>query len=282
MADQGTLCDARTGDPTLRALIAARTGGGLTPDNVLITAGASAALFIVAISLLRTGDHVIVERPNYATNNIVTPRVLGCAVDCLDLDFDRGFALDLDAPAGMAGPETKLISLTTPHNPTGVALGADCLRQVIGLAERGGAYVLVDETYREMSLARAPPPVATLSERAISVGSLPKSFGIPGIRVGWIVSRSPSLIHRFLCAKEQSGIFGSVVDEAIAAHADAGADAWLEGNDRRLRDALARVAAWMDGEPLLEWVTPGGGCVCFTAYARGRGRRHRRLLSHRL
>ncbi len=258
-----TLCygDHR-GDPTLRALIAARTGGGLTPDDVLITAGASAALFIVAISLLQPGDHVVVERPNYATN-IVTPRVLGCSVDCLDLDFDRGFALDLDALAGMTGPETKLISLTTPHNPTGVALDAESLRQVIGLAEPGGAYVLVDETYREMSFAPKPPPVATVSDRAISVGSLSKSFGIPGIRVGWIASRSPSLMHRFLCAKEQIGICGSVVDEAIAAHALARADAWLEGNDRRLRDALARVTAWIAGEPLLEWVAPNGGCVCF-------------------
>ena len=187
-----TLCYGdHLGDPTLRALIAARTGGGLTPDDVLITAGASAALFIVAISLLGPGDHVVVVRPNYATN-IETPRILGCEVDCLDLDFDRRFELDLDALAGMIRPATRLISLTTPHNPTGVALDADSLLTGDQDGRRGRRHVLVDETYREMSFAPNPPPAATLSERAISVSSLSKSFGIPGIRVGWIASRSPS------------------------------------------------------------------------------------------
>jgi len=258
-----TLCYTdHFGRPDLRAAIAARAGGGLTGDNVLITAGASAALFIVAISLLDRSDHMIVARPNYATN-IDTPRILGCEVDCLDLDFGQDFALDPDALAARIRPTTRLISLTTPHNPTGVAIPAETLARVIDIAERAGVHVLVDETYRDMSFVPPAPVAATLSDRAISVGSLSKSFGIPGARVGWITARDPALIHRFLCAKEQIGICGSVVDEAIAWRAYSQADTWLPANDARVRQAYERVAAWMAREPLLEWVPPGGGCVCF-------------------
>lgn len=248
------------GHPGLRALLAARAGVGA--DNVLLTAGAASALFIVAISLLDAGDHIVVVRPNYATN-IVTPRVLKCEVDCLDLSFEGGFTLDLDLLKKRLRPNTKLISVTTPHNPTGVALSEATLREIVKLAESVGAHVLVDETYREMSFAPKPPTATGFGDRVISVASLSKSFGIPGIRLGWILARDPALMHRFLCAKEQIGICGSIVDEEIGFHAVKQADAWLETNDRALRAAFATVKGWMARESRLEWVEPTGGCVCF-------------------
>ncbi len=258
-----TLCYGdHLGNGDLRSLIARRAGPELGANDVLLTAGASAALFIVAISLLDRGDHMIVVRPNYATN-IATPRGLGCEVDCLDLEFETAFALDVDALAARVRPTTRLISLTTPHNPTGAALSRETLTRVIALAEACGAHLLVDETYRDMAFAPLPPIAATLSARAISVSSLSKGFGLPGIRVGWIVSRDADLMHRFLCAKEQIGICGSVVDEAIALKAVAGADVWLAASQARLMAAVDRVRTWMASEPLLEWVAPVGGCVAF-------------------
>lgn len=263
--DLGELTLAYTdhvGHAGLRALIAARAGGGLGADNVLITAGAAAALFIVAISLLDAGDHIVVVRPNYATN-IETPRAIRCAIDYVDLDFERGFALDLDKLKSLARPNTKLISVTTPHNPTGVALTAEQLKQIVAIAESCGAYVLVDETYREMSFAPKTPVATAFGDRVISVASLSKSFGIPGIRLGWILSRDKALLYRLLCAKEQIGICGSIVDEEIGFRAVQQADDWLATNDAALKTAFAAVKAWMAHTPLLEWVEPSGGCVCF-------------------
>lgn len=250
------------GHPRLRETIAQRAGGGLGADDVLLAAGAASALFIVAVTLLNPGDHMIVVRPNYATN-IETPRILRCEVDCLDLSFEQGFQLDIDRLAGLIRPTTRLISLTTPHNPTGVSMSADAVRAVIRLAERAGAHVLFDETYRDMSFVEKAPVAAGLSDRAISVAFLSKSYGIPGIRLGWILARDPQLMHRFLCAKEQIGICGSVVDEAIGFAAYAGAEAWLAQSGAFLRRAFATVADWVAGEPLIEWVAPDGGCVCF-------------------
>jgi aspartate/methionine/tyrosine aminotransferase len=258
-----TLCYTdHLGRADLRALIAARAGGALKADDVLVTAGAAAALFIIAITLLDAGEHMIVVRPNYATN-IETPKALRCQIDYLDLNFENAFALDLDALAKLIRPTTRLISLTTPHNPTGVSLTAAQLTQVLELADRCGAHVLVDETYRDMSFAPPPPVAATLSPRAISVSSLSKSYGIPGIRTGWIANADPALMRRFLCAKEQIGICGSVLDEAAAFAALTSADTWLADNGPHLRAAFAAVQAWMAAEPLLEWVAPTGGCVCF-------------------
>lgn len=250
------------GHPGLRALLAARAGGGLGAHNILITAGAASALFTVAIALLDRGDHVVVARPNYATN-IETPRILGCEISFLDLRFETGFALDLEKLKALVRPDTKLISVTTPHNPTGVALDAATLREIVRIGEASGAYVLVDETYREMSFAPKPATATAFGERVISVASLSKSFGIPGIRLGWVLSHDEKLLHRLLCAKEQMGICGSVVDEEIGYRAVEGADAWLAENDRALKAAFTTVQAWMAGEERLQWVEPTGGCVCF-------------------
>ncbi len=250
------------GHPGLRELIARRAGSGFGADQVMLTAGAASALFIIAATLLDPGDHMVVVRPNYATN-IETPRILNCEVACLDLAFEQGFQLDLDRLAAAVRPNTRLISLTQPHNPTGVSMAAETLRGAIAIAERVGAYVLVDETYRDMSFVEKTPTAASLGERVVSVSSLSKSYGVPGIRLGWILARDPDLMHRFLCAKEQIGICGSVVDEAIGHHVYAGADAWLAQSGAAVKAAFDTVTAWVQREPLIEWVAPTGGCVCF-------------------
>jgi aspartate/methionine/tyrosine aminotransferase len=262
LGDQLLCYTDHLGHPGLRELIARRAGSGFGADDVLLTAGAASALFIIAATLLDPGDHMIVVRPNYATN-IETPRILKADVTCLDLTFEQGFQLDLDRLAAAVRPNTCLISLTQPHNPTGVAMSAETLRAAVAIAERVGAHVLVDETYRDMSFVEKTPVAAGLGDRVISVSSLSKSYGVPGIRLGWILARDPDLMHRFLSAKEQIGICGSVVDEAIGYQVYAGADAWLAQSGDHLRTAFDTVAAWVQREPLIEWVAPDGGCVCF-------------------
>ena len=158
---------------------------------MLVTAGAAGALFIVATSLLSEKDHLVVIRPNYATN-IETPKAIGCAISYIDLSFDNGFALDLAAVASALRPKTRYISVTCPHNPTGVMSRAD-LDALVALAESHGCYLLVDETYRDLSYGKTLPVAASLSRRAISVSSLSKSFGMPGIRIGWLVTADPTL-----------------------------------------------------------------------------------------
>lgn len=251
---------AHKGAPGLRTLIARQSN---VPDEaVLTTAGAAGALFIIATTLLEKGDHLVVVRPNYATN-IETPRAIGCEIDYIDLKFEDGFRLDPARIERALKPNTKLISITTPHNPTGVSLGEPTLKHLIALADKRGIRLLVDETYREMSFVPKLPVAASLSDKAISVASMSKSYGIPGIRVGWLITRDATLFERFLAAKEQIGICGSIIDEVIAEAALAQSAAWLTTVARELKTAVATVEHWLAREKRMEWVKPEGGCVCF-------------------
>jgi aspartate/methionine/tyrosine aminotransferase len=227
-----------------------------------VTPGAVAALFIVHTSLLEPSDHLVVARPNYATN-VETPRAIGADVTYLDLAFEDGWAVDPDRIAALMTPRTRLVSLTTPHNPTGSAMDEATLGAVIGLVERAGARLLLDETYREMTFGEPLPVAAGLSPSVVSVSSLSKTYGLPGIRIGWLVTRDRGLRDRFLAAKEQILISGSLVDETIALHALRRRPGWLPAIRARIDEAFGMTARWLDGHDGLEWVPPRGGVVGF-------------------
>lgn len=248
------------GAPGLRAQIVAGERG-LAAGDVLITAGAAGALFIISTSLLTRDDHLVVVRPNYATN-LETPRAIGCAIGFVDLTFEDSFRLDVDRLAAALRPDTRLISITTPHNPTGVALSAEVIGEVAALAARRGCRLVVDETYRDLCYGELPPLAASLGPHVISVSSLSKAYGIPGIRLGWIVSSDPALQELFLAAKEQISICGGVIHEWIAEEILARRAEILGATLAEMRQRLALVARWIEREPLLEWVPPEGGVVC--------------------
>ena len=250
------------GDPSLRDLVSDDVAGSTAAD-VLATPGAAGALFIVASTLLEAGDRLVVARTNYSTN-IETPRLIGAESVYLDLRFDKSFALDLDELRELViGGDTRLVSLTYPHNPTGSMITASELESVVEIVESAGAWLLVDETYRDLTHGEPLVPVASLSDRAISVCSLSKAYGLPGIRVGWIVTRHPELAERFLAAKEQIVICGSGLDEAVAAHVLSRRAELLTPIRAAALDHLGIVERWMDAQTHLEWVPPAGGVVCF-------------------
>lgn len=248
------------GHPELRAQLAAASGVG--PSEVLTTVGAAAALFMIATSLLSAEDHLVVLRPNYATN-IETPRAIGCAISFLDLRFDDRWRVDLGQLAALITPRTRLVSLTCPHNPTGTMLDEATLRGAIALCEERGIYLLVDETYREMTFGPPLPSAAALSTRAISVCSLSKTYGLPGLRLGWAATRDPALYETLLAAKEQIFICNSIVDEEIAAQALRRRPHWLPEIKSRIAAGFAVVRDFMAAQRDLEWVEPAGGVVAF-------------------
>ncbi len=248
------------GHPPLRALIAATAA--VEPDEVLMTVGAAAALFIIATSLLKSGDHLVVVRPNYATN-LETPRAIGCDISYLDLRFEDGWDVSLSRLADLLRPNTRLISLTCPHNPTGAVFDEATLRGAIALAERHGCHLLVDETYGEMTFGTRLPCAAACSPAAISVSSLSKTYGLPGLRSGWLICRDPALREIFLAAKEQIFICTSVIDEEIAFQALQRRDRWLPQIKEHIGAAFRVTRDFIAGQEDFEWVEPRGGVVGF-------------------
>ena len=248
------------GDPALREAVAAG-GEGVRADDVLVTPGAAAALFATATSMLEPGDHMVVVRTNYATN-LETPRAIGADVDIVDLHFDDGWQLDVVELAARVRPGvTKLISVTCPHNPTGTLLREADLHQLVECADRTGAVLLVDETYRDLTHDSPRPMVATLSPRAISVSSMSKAYGLPGLRIGWAVCRDPELGELLLAAKEQMVICGATIDEAIAGAVLSQRATVLPPILDDVRHRLDLVREWLNDDGRFEWIEPAGGVV---------------------
>jgi len=252
------------GKPELRQLIAGEYAG-INAEDVLLTVGAAGALFIIQTLLLTKDDHLIVVRPNYATN-IETPRAIGCDITFIDLAFEDGYTLHVDAVKAAIKPNTKLISITTPHNPTGTVISLETLQALCTLAEHHNCYLLADETYRNLSFTPLPPLAAALSNRAISVSSMSKAYGIPGIRLGWLITKDAALQNLFLAAKEQIHICNSVIDEEICYQYLQKKDSYFTAIQREVQYCFEQLEAWMTHHSYLEWVKPSGGVVCFPRF----------------
>lgn len=236
---------------------------GLTAHNVLVCPSAATALFIISTTLLNNNEHLVVLRPNYATN-IETPRAINCEISFIDLAFENGFQFDMDAIKKAIQPNTKLISITSPHNPTGIVFSDETIQQLIAIAEEKNIHLLVDETYRYLHFQTdLIPYYAAKSKNVISVCSLSKAHGVPGIRTGWLITKDEKLMHDFLAAKEQIIITNSVIDEEIALHI-LSRENYLEKTHEHLRRNFSILKDWMENEQqYLEWCEPKTGVVCF-------------------
>lgn len=249
-------------NPSISGTNPGSNSGVITPHHVLLTMGAAGALFIIATSLLEKGDELVVVHPNYATN-LETPRAIGAIVRTIELHFEEGFRLDIDKVRAAITPKTKYISVTHPHNPTGTCLNDTELRALARIAEEEHLYVLVDETYRDMVFGPQLPLAAEYSPRLISISSLSKTYGLPGLRTGWIVCRDARLYETFLAAKEQIHICGPVLDEELAYRCLLDRDKHFPRIRSDIKDKFNTVKTWMDGQEDWEWIEPRAGCVGF-------------------
>jgi aspartate/methionine/tyrosine aminotransferase len=234
----------------------------LQKEDILLTAGAASALFIIATSLLNKDKHLVVVKPNYATN-IETPKAIGCDITYINLQFENSFKIDMDDIKKAIKPNTSYISITTPHNPTGVLVSESELKELIVLCEEKNIYLLVDETYRDMNIGNKLPLAATFSKNVISVSSLSKTYGLPGIRIGWIITQNSSLQELFLAAKEQIFICNSVVDEEIAYQYYLKKADFYPQIEKHISANFQIVKEFMANQNYLEWVEPKGGVICF-------------------
>jgi aspartate/methionine/tyrosine aminotransferase len=250
------------GAERLRALVVSESDA-LSPEHVLITIGAASALFILATALLGAGDHALVCAPNYATN-LETPRAIGADVEPFELRFEDGWRLDLDRLASRLRPDTRLVSVTCPHNPTGSTITSDELGALVALVEsHPAARLLVDETYRELTYAEPLPLAASLSPRVVAVSSMSKTYGLPGLRIGWLTCSDDRLMETLLAAKEQIFICGAVLEEELAARVLERRPEALALVREKTRRHLGVVRDWIAENRYFEWVEPTAGVVCF-------------------
>jgi aspartate/methionine/tyrosine aminotransferase len=252
------------GDPGLRALLA--EGTGVAPDQVLLTPGAAPAMFLLAFTLTQPGDHAVLTTPCFPPAR-TTLDAVGLAVTPVRLRFDDGYRLDVDAVAAALTPETRLVSLASPQNPSGIRITEPeltaLLRRVDEIAPH--AVVLVDETYRETAFGAdpVPPSVARLASRVVTCSSLSKSHGAPGLRVGWLTCTEPVLYDRLRLTKFNTLVGGSGVDELLAVEVLRQREQILGARREALTSTLESLRRWAaEHEDTVEFLPPDGGALC--------------------
>jgi aspartate/methionine/tyrosine aminotransferase len=246
------------GYPPLLEAIARRYG--VAPDRVTSAQGASGANFLVCAALLSSGDDVLVERPAYDPL-MGAARLFGAHVVHFDRLFDEGFALDPERVRDAITPRTRLIIITSPHNPSGVVARLDHLEGVGRLAEAQGALVVVDEVYLD-TVGGTLPTAAALGDTFLVTSSLTKSYGLAGLRCGWILS-SPAIAERLRRARDLVDGSGSIVAERLSVLAFEHLDALLARARTLLATNLPLALDFLRSRPELSFVEPGGGTVVF-------------------
>ncbi len=261
------------GLPALRERVLGQAGlaADLTPDDVLITAGTAEANYLAFMQLVQPGDEVVVEQPGWPQAEVLAKAVGARIVPVVRREED-GWQLPLDRLEQAVSAKTRLIFLTNPNNPTGQLMDAPTLNQIVRIADRVGAWLLVDEVYAglEWQGARAPS-VAGLYPRGITTGSVSKALGLQGLRTGWLICPDPDLVMDAIILRENSSEIMNVLGEHIAEIAlrPDRYDAAIAIARREGRENLARVNVFVAQQPRLSWHPPEAGLIGLARFSDG-------------
>lgn len=235
------------------------------PDRVVTAAGCSGANFMTIAALIGAGDAVLIERPTYDPL-IGACRLLGATVHRFERRFDRGYALDLDAIRAAMTPETRLIIVTTPHNPSGTTIDAPSLTALGRLAHDARIHVLVDEVYLDAAnLVRGDDPTssaARLDGPFIVTSSLTKSYGLAGLRCGWAVAPA-NLVDRLRRTRDLVDNINASPADTLSALAFAQLSSLAARTRALLFENTARAQQFFAAQPLLTVAEPPRASVCF-------------------
>lgn len=235
---------------------------GVHPGQIALCPGAGQAIVHALIAILRPGDHVVVERPSYEPLFRV-PEMLGASVARIDRRIEDGWQLVPERLAKVLTPRTRAVVLTNLHSPSGVACSPRTLAEIASLAARVGAVLLVDEVLLDFAFdpGSAAPcrPACTIADNAVSFSSTSKGFGLPELRVGWLVTRDPDLARGLRIASDYLHTRLPAATTSLAAHALRHADDFIPRANRLAAAGRRVVERWAQGEPRIEWVPPHAG-----------------------
>ena len=251
-------------EPT-RALVAAFHPGN-EAKNVVITTGTSEANFLALMTLVSAGDEVVVVMPNYMQVHGIA-QGLGARVREVWLREERGWRVDLDALAAAVNEKTKLICVCTPNNPTGQVLTRSEIALIVAIAAKHGAWILSDEVYRGAELDSVESPsFSGRGERIVVTGGLSKVYGLPGLRIGWLVAPEAET-QAALRLKDYTTIAPATLSESLAEIALERRDELLKRARFILGERWPKLEDWATTHSReLHWTPPQAGGICFFSY----------------
>ncbi len=254
------------GTEALRGLIADLHPGS-TIDNVLVTAGSAEANFLVVWSMIEPGDEVLFQLPNFLQVAGLL-EAFGARVRRFELRQALGWQPDLDQLDALVSDRTKMIVVTNPNNPTGAQLSAAARRHLVALADRVGAWILCDEVYR--GAEREGELTATLwgdYDRVLVTGGLSKAYGLPGLRLGWLVAPE-DVAARAWTYHDYTTIAVSALSDRLGRVAlePAGRQRLRARTRGILESNYAVISEWLARQEIFDWVAPRAGAIVFPRY----------------
>jgi len=262
---------ASPGHPRLRSLIAEQYRS-LTPEDILVAAPEE-GVFLSMQALLKPGDHVVCTFPGYQSLYEI-PRAMGCRVALWQPAETDRWQFDLDRLEELLQPDTRLVVVNFPHNPTGAKPSQEMFTSLIDLLRERGIALFSDEMYRNLEIApgRPLPAACAQYEGAVSLGGLSKSYGLPGLRIGWLASRNREFLVRAAHLKDYTTICASAPSEILAIMALGCRKTILARQHERLLANLDVLETFMrDHEEVFGWRRPAGGSICFPSLRRPEG-----------
>lgn len=255
------------GSQELRNRIASQYHGA-GAEHVLVTTGAAEANFLVTWALLEPGDDVVVMQPNY----MQIPQLVkawGATPTPWWLREDLRWAPDYDELERLVTPRTKAIFVCNPNNPTGAVLSVDGMNAICDAAGRVGAWVVADEVYRGAEVDAHPTPSFwDRAPKVVVTGGLSKAYGLPGLRIGWILAPH-DLTETLWGYHDYTSIAPGLLSDHVARMAltPRTYQRILMRSRGILTDGLQTLTRWAGGSPgLVSWIPPKAGAIAFLKY----------------
>jgi aspartate/methionine/tyrosine aminotransferase len=255
------------GAPWLREVLATMYSQ-IHPDQLVVLSAAEEAIFVFYHALLTPQDHAIVETPCYESA-LTVPKSTGAAVSEWHRSSANGWAHDLSVFESLLRPNTRAIYINSPHNPTGLLMPPKVFRRVLELAALHGIYVFSDEVYRELEHDPATrlPAACDLYDRALSLSSVSKTYGLPGLRLGWLACRDSSILQKIISFKHYTTICASAPSEFLTAVAFRHRQRFIDRNLQIVLRNLPQLSAFFSRHAdLFDWTPPNAGTIGFVRF----------------
>jgi len=258
------------GSPALRKEIS-KIYETIEPGEILVHTGAEEAIFLFMQAVLQQGDHIIVHSPCYQSLTEIA-KGIGCDVSLWLAREENNWALDLDELKHLHRPNTRVVVINTPHNPTGYLMPRPDFESINRFAQENNLLLFVDEVYRESEYDPSTrlPAVCDMGNHAVSLGVTSKTYGLAGLRIGWIATRNKKVYDRMASLKDYTTICNSAPGEFLAEVAIRNREVLAGRSIGIIKRNLAVIGDFFSRHPsLFSWIRPQAGSMGFPKLLRG-------------
>ncbi|ARV62948.1 capreomycidine synthase [Nostocales cyanobacterium HT-58-2] len=245
----------------LRKAIASRWGNG-DPEQVMVTHGSSEAIFLIMNGLLHPDDEVVVLDPCYQQLFSIAESI-GCRLKPWRLQFKHNFVPNVEEAKSLINSRTRMVVVNFPHNPTGASITREQQEELIVAVAKVGAYLVWDAAFSDLTYGLSLPNPILQYEHSISIGTLSKAYGLPGLRCGWCLA-SPDVLSHFIHMRDYITLHLSPLIELIAQRVIENADNLINIRLQQARMNLEILSEWIEQhQEFVDWVRPQGGVCAF-------------------